>query len=188
MFRAFIFTGLLSLFFGPALAKPQVYNFDYSASQINFTYDYNGESVKGKFPKFEGNLLLDFQNVSNSIINVSINTARAQGGFVFATSALRGPKILFAKKFPVINFKSQSASLKDGVAVIKGQITVRNITRPITLTARFFNLTGKDPKERDDLAVKISGTINRHDFGASGYRDMVGETLAINIMARIERQ
>ena len=188
MFRALIFTGLLSLFFGPALAKPQDYNFDYSASEIIFTYDFNGEAVKGKFPKFEGDLVLDFQNVRNSKINVSINTASAQGGFIFATSALRGPKILFAKKFPAIIFKSQSAILKNGVALIKGQITIRGVTRPITLTARFFNFADKDPKDRDELAVKISGAINRHDFDASGYPNMVGETLAINIMARIKRR
>jgi len=188
MLRTAILAGLLSLFISPAWATPKAYKFDYGASKIEFIYKFNGEAVKGKFPKFTGDLVLDFENIRNSVIDVSIDTKSAQGGFIFATSALRGPKVLNAAKFPAIIFKSQSAKMINGVAKILGKVTVRGVTRPLTLTARFFNLNGKDPDERDELAVRISGAINRHEFGASGYPKMVGDTLSVEIIAQIKRK
>lgn len=188
MLRTILFSGLISLFINPVWAAPQAYVFDYDTSKINFSYDFNGEAVNGKFPKFTGDLVLDFKDVQNSKINVSIETRSALGGFIFATSALRGPKVLFAKKFPAIVFKSQSAKLVNGVAKILGTITVRGVTKPLTLTARFFKLKNNDPTEQDELSVRISGVINRHDFGASGYPKMVGDTLAIDITAQIKRK
>lgn len=188
MVKSIFLAAILALFSTLAIAAPQTYDIDYPASKIEFTYDFNNEPVKGKFPKFSADLLLDFQDIRKSKISVSIDTRSALGGFVFATSALRGAKILNAKKFPQIQFQSQSAQLKNGVAQIKGLVTVRGVTRPLVLTARFFQLQGNAPEDRDELTITISGTINRHDFGASGYRDLVGETLAINIKARIKRR
>ncbi|MCP5075012.1 MAG: hypothetical protein GY947_17195 [Rhodobacteraceae bacterium] len=172
----------------PALSAPQVYDFDYSTSRIEFTYDFNGDPVMGRFPKFSGDLVIDFSDMRKSKVAVSIDTASSQGGFVFATSALRGPKILDARAFPRISFRSSGASVVNGVAKVKGSITVRDVTRPITLTARFFQLENQDPAARDELAMLITGRINRHDFGASGYPDMVGDTLSIRIETKIKRR
>ncbi len=188
MFRIISALFMFGLFTAPLAAAPRAYEIDYGASQIGFVYLFNNEEVKGSFPKFSADLVLDFQNIKNSKIDVTIDTRTAKGGFVFATSALRGAKVLNVRKFPTIKFSSQSAQMRNGVASIKGQITVRGVTRPLTLTAKFFQLEGQDPKDRENLVVQISGTINRHDFGASGFPDMVGDTLAITIKARIKRR
>ena len=188
MFKIISALLMFGLFSTPVMAAPRAYEIDYGASQIGFVYLFNGEEVKGSFPKFKGDLVLDFQNIKNSKIDVTIETRTAKGGFVFATSALRGLKVLNVKNFPTIKFTSQSAQMSNGVAKIKGDITVRGVTRPLTLTAKFFQLQGQDPKDRENLVVQISGTINRHDFGASGFPKMVGDTLAITIKARINRR
>ncbi|MCP5086849.1 MAG: polyisoprenoid-binding protein [Rhodobacteraceae bacterium] len=172
----------------PVSATPQAYDFVYASSKIEFTYDFNGDAVIGGFPKFDGDLVIDFADMRRSSVRVSIDTASSQGGFIFATSALRGPKILNAGKFPKINFRSVGAKVVNGVARITGEITVRDVTRPITLTARFFQLEGQNPESRDELAMQITGKINRHEFGASGYPDMVGNTLNIRIVTKIKRR
>ncbi len=188
MFRfACLFT-VFCLSITPAGSAPRVYDFDYDASRIEFTYEFNGEPVKGRFQKFNGDLVIDFANVNKSTVNVSIDSGSGQGGFVFATSALRGPKMLDAKAYPKISFRSSSAKVVEGIAKVTGEITVRDVTRPITLTARFFQLEGHSPEDRDELAMQITGKINRHDFGASGYPDMVGDTLDIRILAKIKRR
>ena len=188
MFRLAFLLSIFCLITATATAAPRAYDFDYSASRIEFIYDFNGDTVKGRFPEFTGDLVIDFADMRKSKVSVSIETGSARGGFVFATSALRGPKILDAKAFPRITFRSIGAKVVNGIAKVDGEITVRDITRPITLTARFFRLEGHDPADRDELALQITGQFNRHEFGASGYDDMVGETLDIRILAKIKRQ
>ena len=171
-----------------AVAAPVKYDFDYGSSDIGFIYNFSGDEIKGAFPEFSGDLTVDFKDIRNSEVSVSINAAKGQGGFVFATSALRGAKVLNTRKFPTINFTSTSAKLKDGKATVNGNITVRGVTKPIQLNVRFFQLAGQDPASRDALQMVITGRLNRHDFGASGYPDMVGEFLDIKINAKIVKR
>ena len=171
-----------------AAAAPTTYAFDYGASDIGFTYDFNGDVIQGAFPLFSGNLVVDFQNIRNSKVEVSIDASKGKGGFVFATSALRGPKVLATRKFPTIFFKSTSAQVSEGKATVNGNVTVRGVTKPMTLRVRFFQLKGNAPEARDELQMVITGRLNRHDFGASGYPDMVGDFLDIKINAKIVKQ
>lgn len=181
-------TATVMLFAQTALAVPVAYDFDYDSSEINFTYDFNGDTITGVFPEFTGNLIVDFQNIKNSEVSVSIDATKGRGGFVFATSALRGPKILDVKNFPTINFISTDARLSDGRAAVDGNITVHGVTRPIRLKVLFFQFEGQSLTARDELLMVVTGRINRHDFGANGYPDAVGEFLDIKIDARIIRR
>ncbi len=172
----------------PALSAPRVYVIDHTASRLNFEYLFNDDPVKGQFPDFKAKLLLDFENFKQSDISLTIDTRTAKGGFVFATTALRGPKILNAKQYPAIHFQSKSVRLTKSGAKLDGTITVRNTSRPITLSVQFLQLAGHSPRDREKLALRITGSLNRHDFGASGYPKMVGKTLAIDVLAHISRK
>ena len=171
-----------------SIAAPTQYIFDYDASDIGFTYDFSGDTIQGAFPAFTGALVVDFQNIRNSKVEVSIDASKGKGGFVFATSALRGPKVLATREFPTISFKSTAAQVSDGKASVDGNITVRGVTKPMKLRVRFFQLQGNAPDARDELQMVITGRLNRHDFGASGYPDMVGKYLDIKINAKILKQ
>ena len=72
--------------------------------------------------------------------------------------------------------------------VIKGMITVRGITKPLVLNAQLLRAPGTKLGERENLRMRITGQINRHDFGASGFPNDVGEMLGIKIDAQIKRQ
>ncbi len=172
----------------PAFSAPRVYVIDYDSSQLDFNYLFNDDPIKGRFPDFTAKLLLDFKDFSKSDISLTIDTRSAKGGFVFATTALRGPKILHAKKFPKIHFQSKSVRLTKTGAELAGTITVRNISQPITLNVRFLQLADRSPQDRKKLALRITGRLNRHDFGASGYPKMVGENLDIDVLAYISQE
>ena len=172
----------------PAFSAPREYVIDHAASRLNFNYLFNDDPIKGRFPDFKAKLLLDFKDFNKSDISLTIDTRSAKGGFVFATTALRGPKILHAKKFPEIHFQSKSVRLTKSGAELAGTITVRKTSRPITLKVQFLQLAGQAPQDRTKLALRITGRLNRHDFGASGYPKMVGENLDIDVLAYISRK
>jgi polyisoprenoid-binding protein YceI len=119
---------------------------------------------------------------------VTLKTGTVKGGFVFATQALRGPKMLDTDNFPAIKFKSSRLAQNGDRAQLTGNITVKGITRPITLNARIFRTVGSATDDQDNLIVRLSGQINRNDFGVDGFKSYVGDILKLAITVQIEKQ
>lgn len=180
-----LFTFLFVTLSTAAAAAPKPYAFDYDNSEIGFTYTLNGQTMRGSFPIFDGMLTVDFADVRNSVVNVAIDARKGRAGFVFATGALRGPQVLDTERFPAIRFTSRDAIMSGKSAEIRGDLTVKGITRPATLDVRFQQVAGQPIEARNTLDMIITTQLNRHEFGASGYRSLVDGTLNITIRARI---
>jgi polyisoprenoid-binding protein YceI len=183
-----LFTLLICLFASNVTAAPVKYAVDTENTDVNFTYTFGGKDIIGAFNDYDINVAIDFQALKNSTVSVSLKTKTATGGFVFGTQAMRSKKILSAKAHPEITFQSKSVTGAGDTATINGDITVRGITKPLLLTAQLFRPKGSDVNERDNLFIKITGSLNRFDFGASGYAKEVAPDLRINILAAIQKQ
>jgi polyisoprenoid-binding protein YceI len=181
-----ISTYLLFSFAQFAFAEAIDYDIVTDRSNIGFTYQFGPDTIQGQFPDYSSVISIDFDKASNSQVDVTLNTKTTKAGFVFATQAVRSKKILDANKYPTIKFISQSVKAEGTKAIIIGMVTVRGITKPLTLVAQLLRDPGTKSTERDDLRIRITGDINRHDFGASGYPNYVSDMLAIQIDARIK--
>lgn len=157
-------------------------------SKIGFNYTFSNNKSVGSFQNYTIDLVIDFDEVANSHVAVTLNTRTAKAGFVFATQAMLSPSVLDAQTYPSIKFISKNISTKGQAVLIDGLVTVRGITKPLRLNAQLFRKQGSEIGERENLRIKISGALNRHNFGASGYPDSVGDTLGINIDAAIKRK
>ncbi|PCH93623.1 MAG: hypothetical protein COB84_08960 [Rhodobacteraceae bacterium] len=180
---AFIF-GFSTAVWGEAIH----YDLVKDGSKVGFNYTFSNNKVSGKFQDYSADLALDFENIKNTRINVTLNTRTAKAGFLFATQAMLSPQVLDAKAHPNIIFRSKSVHSDGNTIVIDGMITVRGVTKPLQLTAQVSRKAGTDAKERDNLRIKITGALNRHDFGASGFSGEVGDMLGITIDAQIRRK
>jgi len=110
----------------------------------------------------------------------------AKASFPFAAQALKGPKVLDAKVYPRMTFESTSVRRAGEAADVTGNLTIRGVTRPVTLRAQIFRPQGSAATDLDHLTVKLTGRLNRSDFGATGWSDMVGDEVRIIITARID--
>lgn len=171
-----------------AFAEAIDYDIVTDKSRVGFTYQFGPDTVKGQFPNYSAVISIDFDRAANSQIDVTLNTETIKAGFIFATQAVRSKKILYAAKYPTIKFVSQSVKADGANAIIKGMVTVRGITKPLTLIAQLLRDPGTKASERDNLRIRITGNINRHEFGASGYPSYVSDILTIKIDARIKRK
>jgi polyisoprenoid-binding protein YceI len=181
----FIFLGGLC---HTAWAMPIGYNLVKERSHIGFTYQFGETEIMGRFVEYNSDISIDFERPDNSHVSVVLNTGTARAGFVFATQALRSKNVLDATKYTDIEFVSNSISADGKNIAIKGMITVRGITKPLTLNAQLLRAPGTKLGERENLQMRITGEINRHDFGASGFPNDVGDMLGINIDMQIKRQ
>lgn len=188
MMRSFLLglTLIVPLFLhGKADARPLHYVLDPAQSVVGFTVDMGESPLNGQMPVTKASLTLDFDRASASRVAVTLSPASAEMGLPFATEAMKSPQILDTRRFPEILFESTKVTADGEKARVEGRITIRGVTRPIILSARIFRPKGSAVGTRDRLTIRLTGTINRKDFGAVGYADMVGDLVTLDIKAHI---
>lgn len=180
---------LIALLSAPAAQAATVaYKMDAANSTVAFETDFGPDIITGSIPLQKADLELDFDNVTNCTVSVALDVTGAQASFPFAAQALKGPKVLDAKDHPRMTFESTSVKGAGTAADVTGNLTIRGVTKPVTLKAQLFRPQGSAASDLDHLTVKLSGRVNRSDFGATGWSDMVGDEVRIIITAHIDAQ
>jgi len=185
MFRALALALCLSA--TQAAAAPEAYRLDTARSSVGFTYRLGQAETAGTMPVRAAEMWIDLANPPASRVTVTLDASAARAGVFFATEAMRGPQVLDTARHPLITFRSTRITGTLQAATVEGQLTLRGVTRPVTLTAGLYRQRGAQARDRDHLTVLLTGQIDRHDFGASGFADLVGPLIDLRIVARIER-
>jgi polyisoprenoid-binding protein YceI len=94
--------------------------------------------------------------------------------------------VLDAATHPQMTFESTSVIRTGEAAEVTGDLTIRGITRPVTLLAEVFRPQGSAAGDLSRLTVRLTGRVNRSDFGATGWSDLVGDEVRIVITARVD--
>lgn len=188
--RIFLLSFLVSLLTVSAInAEALIYALDQDASRVGYQVAFGPDQITGVMPVQSANITLDFERTSNSHIDVVLDVVNSKANFPFATQALRGPKILDAERFPVISFVSTKIEVVPDApskARLSGNITIRDVTRPVTLDAELFRPAERALGERERLIVRLSGVISRAAFGADGWSDLVGDTVTLDLSLQID--
>lgn len=171
----------------PAAAAPVPYSLDAARSRVAFEVAFGPDRISGTMPVAAADLALDFRDVSTSHVDVTLDAADATASFPFAAQAMKGPKVLDAGHFPAITFVSRSVTRTTEGARIEGLLTLRGVARPVTLDARIYRQTGTAEGDLSHLTLKLTGTVRRSDFGATGWADMVSDEVRLDILARVDR-
>lgn len=183
MRRALLALALLAA--TPLAAKPVPYVLEPAESTVGFETDFGPDLITGAMPVKSANLVLDFDSVANSRIDVALDVAGAQASFPFAAQAMKGPRVLDAQAFPEMSFHSTAIRRDGDGAQVQGDLTIRGVTRPVTLHAIIWRQKGTEAGDLRQLTVQLTGSVRRSDFGATGWSDMVGDEVRLTILARI---
>ncbi len=170
-----------------ASAETRTYVLQSEASTVGFETDFGQDKISGRMPVSRADLSLDFQNVADCKVAVTLDVTGAEASFPFAAQAMKGPKVLDAREFPTIAFESTSVRKDGDGASVSGNITIRGITRPAVLHAVFYRQHGTAAGDLSHLSIRLTGAVDRRDFGATGWNDMVGDEVRLDIIAQIER-
>lgn len=144
-------------------AAAKEYILDTSHSNVGFSVKHMMIStVKGSFDSYDADLAFDpvtktFTTVNARIKAESINTANQK-----RDDHLRSPDFFEVEKYPTIDFAMSSYDAKSGV--MKGNISIRGVTKPIELQAT-INGVIKDMRGDERVGFTLEGTIDRKDFG-----------------------
>lgn len=171
----------------PAAADPVGYRFVPDGSQVKYRVDFGTDEIFGTMPVEEARIVLDFEQASNSSVAVTLRADQATASFPFAAQALKGPQVLATADFPRVTFETTAFRASGNTAEVDGNITIRGVTRPMTLRGGLFREQGRPAGERSELLVRLAGSVDRSAFGADGFADMVSDEVEIEILARMAR-
>jgi len=192
--RRTLLAGLAALPIAPhaAFAAPTRYDLQANRSTVGFVYRLSGVATKGSMPVKSAKVMIDTDALARSSIDVTVDVRRAKAGLIFATEALKAPSVLDARAHPTIRFRSTAirlggqGRLSDG-AKIDGQLTIRGVTKPVTLNASLFRQAGSAAGDLSRLSFRVNGRVSRSAFGATGYSDLVQDAIDLDITARVTR-
>ena len=105
----------------------------------SFEVSHFGFSVfRGKFDKTTGKATLD-RAAKKGSVEVATDVASVNTGNAKLNEHLRSPDFLDVAMFPTLKFKSDDFKFDgDKVTSVNGQLTIRDVTKPVTLTVRSF--------------------------------------------------
>jgi polyisoprenoid-binding protein YceI len=161
-----VFTYILALTFISSFGQKTEWSFDTKHSKIGFSVTHMMISeVEGQFTQYSGTVFADKTDFSDAKIKFVISPASINTDEPDRDKHLRSADFFNVEKFPEISFESSSMKSKGkNVFVLKGNMTMLGITKPVQLEAR-YNGTRKDPWGNTKAGFKISGTITRSDWG-----------------------
>ncbi len=143
-------------------------------ASVNLSVPHLGFSyIIGRFNTFDGGFTFDAENPANSSVEISVDTASIDTNHAARDNHLRSDDFLNASKFPKATFKSTEIILKDDkTASINGDLTIRDVTKPVTIEAQYVG-GGNDPWGSYRDGFKGTTEINLKDFGApSDFADL----------------
>jgi polyisoprenoid-binding protein YceI len=177
---------------GPAAAV-ETWQVDVAHSELSFRVRHFMSKVRGSFGGWSGTVQVDPADWTTAKIDVDIKTASIDTQNERRDNHLRSGDFFAADSFPTIMFRSTKVTRKgaDGV-VLEGQLTMRGVTRPVTLEGRLLG-TQKDAQGRQRAGIEARGIVNRVAHGVTWNRmvegaQMLGEEVEIEIALELVRQ
>jgi len=155
-----------------AIAVPSLsaatWEIDKAHSSVGFTVKHMVISkVTGRFNDFSGTINFDGKDFAAASVTVSINPASITTGNDFRDKHLKSSDFFAVDSLPQMGFKSKKVIPgKDGAFQIVGDLTMRGVTKEVTLDA-MFNGTVKGMQGDTRAGFSATTTINRQDWGVS---------------------
>jgi polyisoprenoid-binding protein YceI len=142
------------------------WSIDPAHSEIHFKVKHLMiNTVTGSFKKFDGSLETSKDDFSDAKISFTTDIASIETGMEMRDTHLKSDEFFNAEKYPQLKFESTAfEKVGDEVYLLKGNITIRETTKPITLDVHYGGQM-TDFYGNTKAGFEISGKLKRKEFG-----------------------
>ena len=185
LFSALIFTVTASA----AFAAPETYVVDGSHTYPRFSYSHLGFSTQlSRFNTTTGKVVFDKAAKTGSV-DIEIDAKSVDTGSTLFNQHIQGEDFLDTAKYPKAIFKSTNVMFEgDKPAKIEGNLTIKGVTKPVTLTVTSFQAMPHPMQKKDAIGANAYTTIKRSEFNAGKYAPNVGDEVRIDIAIEAIKQ
>jgi polyisoprenoid-binding protein YceI len=164
-----------------ALAAPTTFIPNADHTFVRFSYDHMGFSLQqSRFDKTTGSVTFDPVAKTGSV-DLVIDTKSVDTGSELFNGHIQGTDFLDTAQFPTATFKSTSVKFDgDRPASISGDLTLKGVTKPVTLTVTSFK-HGLNMMKKDAIGANATTTLKRSDFQMAKYVPIVADEVTVTI-------
>ncbi|WP_300973007.1 YceI family protein [Sphingomonas sp. LHG3406-1] len=176
----------------PRVAASQVaagsYVVDANHTQVVWSVDHFGFSrLYGMVGGMSGTLAIDPARPSEASVQIDIPLSGLTVTSPGFAKHLQTADLFDTAKFPTARFVSRNVAVSGETAAITGDLTVRGVTRPITLNARFHGAGTNPMNKKATVGFSATGTLKRSDFGLGYAVPAVSDEVRLEITAAFEK-
>lgn len=173
---------------GAAAVQAGTYGVDADHTQVLWSVDHMGFSrLSGMVGGMSGTLRLDPARPARSNFAIDIPLSGltvTSGGFA---KHLQTADLFDVAQFPTARFVSRSVAVRGREATIAGDLTLRGVTRPVVLQARFYGAGANPMSKAQTVGFSALGQLKRSDFGLGYAVPAVSDTVQLEINAAFEK-
>jgi polyisoprenoid-binding protein YceI len=144
--------------------------------------------VRGGFSDIAGTIIVG-EDPAESSVEVTIPVATVSTGTEDRDTHLKSEDFFDVEQFPAISFSSTSVEPSGSSWKLSGDLTIRNVTRPVTLDFEFLGIS-TDPWGNAKAAFSASTEVEREEWGLTwnvpleGGGVLVSKTIKLEIEAQ----
>ncbi|MCD0487534.1 YceI family protein [Pedobacter sp. MC2016-14] len=121
-------------------------------------------TVTGSFNDFSAEVATESDDFENAKASFTAQVASINTGNADRDGHLKTGDFFDAEQFPTISFESASFTKDGDDYKLKGDLTIKGVTKPVVLNVEFGG-TATDPWGNTKAGFTLNGKINRGDFG-----------------------
>lgn len=164
------------------------YMVDASHTQVLFAFDHLGFSNNfGLFARPSGSLTLDPAKPEGASVEIVFPVKHVATGVPDFDEHLLSADFFEADKYPTASFKSTSVKVDGMEAEITGDLTIKGITKEVTLDASFTGAGTNPMLKKETVGFSADVIIKRSEFGLGKYVPLVGDAIELKITAAFEK-
>ena len=140
------------------------YVIDPAHTEVGFTARHAMVTkVRGRFTEVEGTLVFGEDGESSST-RATIQTSSVTTGSPDRDAHLRSGDFFDVEQFPTISFRSTGVRAVGDDYVIEGDLTIKDVTKPVTLKVEFGG-AATDPFGNSRVGFSAETDVEREDWG-----------------------
>ncbi len=165
------------------------YEVDARHTQVNWQVNHFGfNDYFGLFGDVTGTLDIDPGNLGAAKVDVTIPIASVATSSAGLTTHLRSPDFFDVAQFADARFVSTSVAVDGQRAMIKGDLTMLGVTKPVELETRFEGAGANPMNKKATIGFHASTTIKRSEWGMTKYVPMVSDEVKLRISIAFEKK
>ena len=148
-------------------------------------------TARGRFAEFEGTIVADEDDLASATVEVTMKAASLDSGVELRDHFLHDD-LLQVQRYPAVTFRSTRVEGSGDRLTVTGDLTIREVTRPITLDVK-RERASRDSEGRTRSAFSARGKFDRREFGLTWNAAlemggvMVGDEIKVEISAEAVR-
>jgi len=173
----------------PAFAAPATYGVEPNHTFPRFSYTHLGFTTQqSRFDKTTGTVVYDKEGRAGSV-DITIDTRSVSTGSALFNQHIQGEDFLDTAQHPSVTFKSTKVNFDgDKPVSIEGDLTMKGITKRVTLTVTRFVAAPHPIQKKDTIGADAYTIVKRTDFNMGKYAPAVSDEVRIDIAIEALKQ